>query len=323
MGDGTASTRPALDQARAREWLLGPQVVDRDGRVWSWHADTHPGYPYPEAGGLWLTWAAHALPADHPRTVAVARWLSHELAADRIGRDGIAYAFDLGVVLRGLVAWSTAGGRPPREVIATGATRLCAAITERRAGWGRDALPERWSTRFGAHQRKLLFALAAIERAEICTVGRARDVLLEPLAIRGAEPRYLHAHAYALEGLALALGTGLVDAHVGDDLDRELDSLATAQRSDGGIPPWWPVDGDERSPARSDVTAQAVRLWAIRDRRRWSSNIACGLDFLARMARGGGVRYEDGSDDRNVWCTLFALQAAQLAVGDGDVGQLL
>ncbi len=322
MGDGTASTPATLDRERCRAWLLGPQVVDGDGRVWSWHADAHPGYPYPEAGGLWLGWAAHALPVDHPRTLAVARWLSHEIAADRIGRDGLAYTFDLGVVLRGLLAWWQVGGRPPRDVLAGGATRLCTAIRCRRAIWGGEARADRWSTRFGTHQRKLLFALAAIERAELCVVGRARDVLLEDIEARCAQP-YLHAHAYALEGLALAAGTGLVGAQAAAALDHQLDLLAAAQRSDGGIPACRPLDAGEQPPARSDVTAQAVRLWAIRDRRRWRTSIASGLGFLARMARGDGVRYDDRCDDRNVWCTLFALQAAELAVGDGDVTQLL
>jgi hypothetical protein len=298
MGDG--GDRIALDVARLEAWLCGPQVVDADGRVWSWHAEGSSGYPYPEAGGLWLSWAARALPRDDPRARAVASWLAHELDADRIGRDGISHAFDLGVVLRGAIEWS----ETPSAAMRCGARRLCSAIAEHRAAWGNVEIPDRWSTRFGEHHLKLLFALAAIERADLCPVERARARLHDVLD----RTDYLHARLYALEGRALA----------GDDIDDALAELVAVQLPNGGLPAW----SSSRGPTRSDATAQAVRLWAWRDPMRFADPIRRALAFLARLA-GDGVRYDDACDHRNTWCTLFALQATRFAAGTASLADLL
>ncbi|HWB76042.1 MAG TPA: hypothetical protein VG755_13830 [Nannocystaceae bacterium] len=292
MGDGTASDRGD----RLRTWLRSPQVVDADGRVWSWHDDAQPGYPYPEAGGLWLSWAARTLAPDDRGAASVARWLAHELDADRVGRDGIAYAFDLGVVVRGCLAWAEARRVAPGPATIAGALKLCDAITAKRATWGATA-DERWSTRFGDHHLKLLFALAAIERAGVCAVDRARDVLRETCV--GVREPYLHARLYALEGRMLA----------GAPIDAELDALAQLQRPNGGLPAWSNGEG----PTRSDATAQAIRLWSCCDHARWSHAIRRGLAFLASLTTHEGVRYDDTSSHRNTWCTLFALQAMQPA----------
>lgn len=303
MGDGT--DRSAHDRLRA--WLRSPQVVDADGRVWSWHDDVHPGYPYPEAGGLWLSWAARTLTPDDRGAASVARWLAHELDADRIGRDGIAYAFDLGVVVRGCLEWAEARRVAPGPATIAGAQKLCDAITTKRATWGATA-EDRWSTRFGDHHLKLLFALAAIERAGVCAIDRARDVLLDSCA--DVRETYLHARLYALEGRLLAHAHGLRDAP-----DAELDAVAQLQRSNGGLPAWSTGEG----PTRSDATAQAIRLWTCRDRDRWGHAIRRGLAFLASLTTPEGIRYDDTSPHRNTWCTLFALQATQPAA----VGELL
>lgn len=302
MGDGT--DRGAHDRLRA--WLRSPQVVDAEGRVWSWHDDVHPGYPYPEAGGLWLSWAARTLAPDDRGAASVARWLAHELDGDRIGRDGIAYTFDLGVVVRGCLEWAEARRVAPSPATIAGAQRLCEAIAARRATWGMPPV-DRWSTRFGDHHMKLLFALAAIERAGICAVERAREVLRE--SCLGVHEPYLHARLYALEGRM----------HAGTNVDAELAELAELQRPDGGVPAWSSGEG----PARSDATAQAVRLWACCDRTRFASAIRRALAFLAQLTTPEGVRYDDACRDRNTWCTLFTLQATRFADGHAAFADLL
>jgi hypothetical protein len=61
---------------------------------------------------------------------------------------------------------------------------------------------------------------------------------------------------------------------------------------------------------RSDATAQAVRLWLLRDRRRYGEAISRALGFLAAcQSPDGGLRYSPGSDDLCSWSTMFALQA--------------
>lgn len=302
MGDGTA-----IDRSEGlRTWLRSPQVVDAEGRVWSWHDDAQPGYPYPEAGGLWLSWAARTLAPDDRGAQSVARWLAHELDHDRIGKGGIAYAFDLGVVVRGCLEWAEARRVAPSPATIAGAQRLCDAIVAMRATWGAVA-SERWSTRFGAHHLKLRFALAAIERAGICAVERARAVLHDT----GSDTRepYLHACLYALEGRL----------HAGESIDVELDELAQLQRRNGGLPAWSNGEG----PTRSDATAQALRLWASRDRERWAAAIRRGLAFLTSLTTVEGVRYDDSSAHRNTWCTLFALQAARFVEGAATLDDLL
>jgi hypothetical protein len=200
------------------------------------------------------------------------------------------------VVVRGCLEWAQARRVAPSPATIAGAQKLCEAIAARRATWGATPV-DRWSTRFGEHHLKLLFALAAIERAGVGAVERARNVLLDTLA--AAPSPYLHARLYALEGRVFA----------GESIDVELDVLTRLQRPNGGLPAWSSGDG----PTRSDATAQAIRLWRCCDHPRFASAIRRGLAFLAALTTLEGVRYDDASLHRNTWCTLFALQAMQPA----------
>lgn len=285
-----------LDRAALRAWLTSDEVVEPGGAVWSWRG-TPDGYRYAEAAGLWLSWIA-AVDPDHPRAAAVATALDRALGA-AIGRDGTGYTFDLGVVLGGVLRLSRARDTAASEACVLAASRLASAIVEHRATT-HVAVPERWSTRFGSHQRKLAVTLACIDRSAILDTHAAREALRRAPAL-DAEPVYVHAAAYALEG-AWALGD--VDA-----LARGAAWLAEIQQPSGGVP-----SHGGHGPVRADATAQAVRLWCAHDRRRWSSAIERGLDRLATLVDPrGGVRYGDDRDHRNVWCTLFAWQAAQFA----------
>ncbi len=313
------SAGPVLDAESLRRWLVGPEVVDVDGAVWSWRGEP-AGYRYAEAGGLWLSWITMVDP-QHARAPAVARWLERALVEGGVGRDGVGYTFDLGVVLTGLLRWRQATGAGLGYAVRRGAAELVAAITERRAVTG--AAHARWSTRFGPHQRKLAIALDRIDEAALLDTTAARAALClatgdEPLELvgQGAEPIYLHAAAYALEG-SWSLGAT-------ETVARGASWLAEIQRDDGGLSAWWHPRQGAHGPARADATAQAVRLWCGADPQRHAAAIDRGLGFLAGLHDPrGGVRYDDVTPHRNVWCALFSWQALQFASGNARAETLL
>ncbi len=302
-------------------WLGSVQVVRPDGRVWSWVNDEHPGYPYPEAAALWLSWAAWRTEAglESPGKSLVAA-VRHGLVADlvrdgAVGRDGTFYLFDTCVAVDALArtdamsgfeveSWKTAAVRGIERFLAAGA----AVLGDTRG------LRGRWSTRFGPH---LIKAAALLLRADRCIVGGAflglAETALSLLARAGdiGGPTYGHALAYAAEGAWLLRVLGRREVP-GACPDAAAEFFARVQRRDGSIPAW--IDGS--GPARADTTAQAVRLWAATDPARYRTSIAAGLSFLEGLrAPEGGIPYEPGSRDLNTWATVFTDQAVAWARG--------
>ncbi|MCA9704583.1 MAG: hypothetical protein KDK70_01900 [Myxococcales bacterium] len=335
--------RPALplrpDRAALLRWLRSDAVVRSDGRVWSWHNPAHPGYAYPEAGGLWLSLMARESqlePAVEPEELdRVAGWLAECERQGTVGRDGRGYLFDRGMVLAGRLAWAE---RHARDDDASLHDAMAALLEELEAG--RATTPtspdDRWSTCFGPHLLKLALPLAAWAEQDRRPDPRPalRSLLqrLRPSLDDGrvlgptpAAPTYLHAHCYAAEGL-WRLSTALPAPLAGEAAALAQQAaawLARVQRPDGGLPPWH--DGTRGwGPAPADVAAQAVRLWSGLDRQRHREAIARALAFLARLHRpGGGLRYHEHSDDQNTWATLFAVQALRFAHGPADVRHLV
>lgn len=314
MADGETHA-PALDRAAMRAWLLGDDVVDAHGRVFAWQH----GHAYPEAGGLWLSWAADE-PAAAARAPAVAAWLDHCIDTDAVGRDAVRYLFDLAVVLLGRMRFAHSRGASWSPSMQRGCAQLLDALARGVACWPEAGAP-RWSRAFASHLRKL----ALLSRWLPAPHGaRVRELLLRRIGATEAVPprpsahadaTYLHAFLYALEGQWALLGPGSCAA--------AATWLTAAQREDGGVCAWWSVEGGGRGPARADATAQAIRLWAAVDREAHAPAIARGLGFLARQLEGGAVRYDDTSAHRNVWCTLFAVQAQDFAHAGARVEALL
>lgn len=316
-----------IDVVALERWLVA--MVGADGSVASWRG---PGaFAYPEAGGLLLRWLADRGTAPACAD-AIAAWLSRCVLDDAIGRSGSRYAFDLGIVIAGLLAHARdrVGSSMAHDAISVGLERLSHAIENARAIDG-DA-PPRWSTRFGPHMRKLASCLDLAE-ARVGSPGTEclRDRLwgttgadaFDPRApTPGADATYLHACLYALEGTSLLAeprGDGLAIARVSE----AADWLATLQRSDGAMTAW-AAENRGFGPARADATAQAVRLWAWIDRDRHATSIARGCAWLARaVVPGAGVRYGDDVEHANTWATLFTLQALDFADGRGDPDELL
>lgn len=275
---------------RAIQWLTSSAVLRSTGAVMSWHNPRHPGFEYPEAAGLLL----RLLERDERERVA--SWLRPQLPF--VGKAGVAYTFDLGVVLSGLADTSMAATPEFAEAYAA----LMTAIRSRRATHP-EADTRRWSGRFGPHMLKLAIAIRRCESSP----ERSLRELADAVAGRfdGGPEIYVHAHCYAAEGL-LALDDPRAPAAVA--------WLAQRQRPDGALP-----SHGSGGPGRADATAQAVRLWCCADRRAYAEPIARGLEYLRGcVGPSGGMRYADDSDDENVWATLFAVQAFDFSVGPAD-----
>ncbi len=307
----SALLRP--DRAALLRWLVSPAVARPNGEVMSWVGAG--AFVYPEAGGFLLrllTLEGDARGCED----AIGDWLTRCVREDAIRRDGVRHTFDVGIIAHAMCARATLRTASMRECI-DAYTWMVADI---RLGRAHDGAPmSRWSSRFGPHLRKLAFTLQAFDIRPFEPYQRLWQETggddFDPRApTPGAAATYLHACAYALEG------TVLLASHFGDDhrVHEALEWFARLQRADGGMPAW--ADGERGfGPARADTTAQAVRLWAWLDAKRWEEPIARGLDWLARAtAPDGGVRYADDCDHQNTWATVFAIQALDFAEGRGS-----
>jgi hypothetical protein len=324
--------RPRRDALR--RWLESEAVVDGEGRVWSWHNPEHPGYAYPEAGGLWLAVLAREPEVDEARLDRVAAWLRECEREGGIGRDGREYSFDHGMVVAGRLAWAERRGlgvEGERGSIATMVEHLRNNRAMSPAG-----ASERWSERFGPHLLKLALPLARfVELGGDEEAARALERLyaaLRPASEDGRVPStgggstYLHACCYAAEGLWRLSEAPLprrLRSEARESAERIAGWLARVQRADGGLPPWH--DGTRGwGPAPADVAAQAVRLWSGLDREGYGEAIERALGFLATLVDpSGGVRYHEDSRDLNTWAALFTMQALDFADGEADVRRLV
>lgn len=325
----------AADRRRMLTWL-GEAATRGDGAVLSWVNPEHPGYAYPEAAGLLL-----ALLAQEPGAeAALARRIAARLAADvdergAVGRGGIAYLFDSGIALHGLLLfrssmlWDSSWGAA--KAIDGACERLFAgivgAIDRREPLRPAPSAPPRWSEAWGCHLLKLALPL----RAHVRVLGRGQalaDAALDRLTRElaelaeggrhvthaGAQTTYVHACCYAAEGL-LAVDPAIDPGARGRAAETAA-WLASIQGEDGRLPAWH--DGERgEGPFPADVVAQSVRIWCAVDRRRFAPAIDRGLARLGVLqAPSGGLRYTAGSADINTWATVFAAQALAWASGD-------
>ena len=316
-----------VDRDALFSWLGSPQVVTSDGAVLSWHNPDKPGFAYPEAAAIWLAWAAwrdqrgeEVQPLD--RCALVARRLSQELAEGHgVGKAGRVFLFDTCLAVDGLLLATAILGSPMpgRKSLARVADRLEAFIHAGEVVCTSPDAPPRWSERAGPFQ---LRAVAALRRAARVSRDPRWSDLAEALSARVAgREDYTHAWLYELEGRA----------RLGQDVGEALDELAALGARAGGLTAWRGGQG----ALRADVMAQAVRLWVDFGARsgggtptpalprrggggrpggQYEMDVQATLRGLSALqGASGAVRYEPGSPDRNVWCSLFADQAAAWA----------
>jgi len=298
-----------------RRWLLSDAVLGPGGSILSWSNPRNLGYPYAEAAGLFLSTlsTSPSIEGDGRRAVdRVADWLCRSIGRDGgVGRDGIVYLFDSAAALAGLLRYRSAGGRGASDKAIHRLRRfVCDQIAAGAGVRPRDAAGDgRWSTQFGSHLLKSLHGLHLYARA----FGEALpDDLVEAL-VNGSghqpSPVYVHPFCYEQEG-------HLVIAHYGlsslfEPIEGALEWLAALQQPDGALLAF--ANGMEGfGEARSDATAQAARLWLLRDRKRYGEAISRALAFLADcQTPQGGIRYAPARDDVCSWSTMFTLQAAE------------
>ena len=298
-----------------RRWLLSDAIGDDNGAIFSWSNSAHPGYPYPEAAGLFLsTLCTMSVVTDQHRIAAdrTAAWLSASLGPNGgVGRDAVEYLFDSAVALAGLLRYRRAGGRlggdgPIHRLQRFVCDRIAAGVAVQPSEAMGDG---RWSTQFGAHLVKCLHGLYLYARAFGEPVD---DEVVAALINRSGQqpsPIYVHPFCYEQEGHFIVARNGLPSLF--EPVDGTVDWLAALQRPDGAILAF--ANGiDGFGEARSDATAQAVRLWLLRDRRRYAEPIARALGFLAGcQTPDGGIRYTPDCHDTCSWSTMFTLQAVE------------
>ncbi len=303
-------------------WLSSEAVVTPDGGVFSWINADHPGYRYPEAAGLLVSFLARHEPERETLRARVVGGLLADISPESgCGRGPRQYVFDTAVVLSALIDHRRAGGWLPEDALLDRLFGFIAGcLAARRAFRGGPQTERSWSLSYGCHLLKVVGALSAYReerrdaRASTLIQGLVADLL--PLyaggrfRIHAHSPRtYLHANCYAVEGLLCLGSRGL--AEVGSELRQCAQWMAEIQHPLGGIPAWH--DGaSSYGECRADATAQAIRIWARVDRSRFEGQISRGLEYLAQLQQpGGGLLYDSRSGDVNTWVTIFAAEAVE------------
>ena len=307
-------------------WLYyGPARLP-SGAYLSWVSEEVPGFAYAEAAALAVRTACwlHGHKADDRLLDRIIPSL--EFLSDCVGDDDLiwhrdaGYLFDTVLVLRAFRAAHELGVPGKYEALQERMTSAALDLVARRvaAVCARD---DRWSTTFSPHLLKPLAALATgplagtVQTEEILIPAISR--LIDSQDEEGAFSRapngqaYLHAHAYALEGLTILPELPGVDA--APSLARGLDYLAAQQRRDGSFPRWSHGPAGESS---GDVAAQAARLFLTFPGDRYCAAASRSVDAFTRLiAPSGAVYYSDSVRHENVWCSVFALQAFHAAAG--------
>ena len=308
----------APDRSRLGTFLRSPAVVASSGEVTSWWNPAHPGFPYPEAAALWLSWAAwraargeSAPPDEQLRCVTL--WLEHALGTTgTIGKHGRRYLFDTCLAAHGLACVADRVPEARRAYVAAleGVVRFLRV--------DRPALPipvgsTRWSDRWLGQQIRGAALLLQAGRllgddVAVLMARRIRERADDP----EMSPAYTHAVLYGLEGDLLFRGLGEPAGKL--SASGTADRLRRLQRPDGSLPAW--TDGS--GPPRTDATAQSIRLWCAVDRRRFAAAITGACAFLAtQQYDDGGLDYGHGRGDRATWVAFFTDQA--MAWVDGAV----
>ncbi|HEY0382976.1 MAG TPA: hypothetical protein VGC72_12335 [Candidatus Elarobacter sp.] len=332
----------AVGSEEVRNWLLDapiqPEIGEHRGAVAGWLDESkRPAFVYGEATGYYLTCGDFIARHDgserlRRRLDAAAGWLHavwqtappptrHYLAsAEPDWRNDVVFTFDCAMMLRGLNGFDTESARRTRRAIeavlvsavATDGTLRCYVP---RAGNG-VVVPERWSTTTGPFQLKT--AAATLSAPDLSTALRASA---ETTALRWLDwyPRNepsgeLHALLYHVEGLLLwgAQRRDWTRWRLAAELFAEV---MARQREDGDLPG---TLGDDTSPSRSDVTAQALRIGSILAEGGFLTGDCVGrLPGLAEALQryidaSGGVHFRrrnGAATQVNVWCAVFAYQA--------------
>ncbi len=323
------SPAAVADSARVlalTRWLYHGPARLPSGAYLSWVSEEEGGFAYAEAAALSVSAACWLYRHSCDGALLDRIIPSLEYLSDCVGDDGLIWHRNTGYLFDTLLAVRAFQGAyelgVPGKYIALREPMTAAAlglIARRVSAVG--VRENRWSTTFSPH---LLKPLAALLSVPLPGSDDARETLvpalvqlMESQAEDGAYSRgpdgsvYLHAHAYALEGLTMLPDLTGIDPS--QHLARGLEFLAAQQRPDGSFPRWNPSPDSEAS---GDVAAQAARLFAAAPGSRYRAAAATALAALSRLvAPSGAIYYSDRKRHENVWCSVFALQAFHAAAG--------
>jgi hypothetical protein len=326
--------------AELRAWIESGASQSASGAFAAW-VDAATGglaHDYPEITGYALSFLA-GQPSLSEDVSAVgcraAAWLVDRVRRGNLAaRDdmdkGAVYLFDIGMIASGLMSF---GRRTQREELEEVGLQLVAFIdSELTEGDGlsaiaRGARPREsaWSTAGVAHLAKLAqcfllsgqFASSGCITRLVAAVKKLQQTDGRLLTHPDDPFTMLHPHLYAAEGLWV-WGHGR-----GDDDSLKcgrvaLDWAFAQQLESGGFPRAVAHDRQSHVIEQSDVTAQAVRLALLLDRRTPAVDhaIARLVQLTRRSERHLSLAYQPTSPrvHLNTWTTIFAAQALTLAV---------
>lgn len=345
--------RPIRLAAGMRSWISSGACQGPDGAFHAWR-DGLTGslaFAYPEITGYALTYLAgrRNLSGREERAGREAgAWLERRLAArDLSARDGwdngTVYNFDLAMIAAGL---ATFGDRSGSDALNARGLALASDLWSQLEAGELPALDRNdsdgsgrsgWSVDGRSHMLKAVqcFLLASehgmtggeVAAAEMVAASKNRQHSDGRFQTQQADDlTMLHPHLYTVEGLWM-WGSARGD---GDALARARSGVAWAwaqQLPTGGFPRSVPrvpsAGGPDASVEQCDVTAQVVRAALLLDL------APPGID--AAIGRIGQVAIRDGklgwampyqptspSPHLNVWATMFAAQAMDLAAAPAD-----
>jgi hypothetical protein len=298
-------------------WLLNGPVRLPSGPWLSWISEDHSGYPYAEASAIalraanwWHTVTGQELLGAH--RIPAVQFLEQSVGSDGlVHRDGIGFLFDSLLVLTALDG-TCSGGQRNSVVADQMESAISRNLESRSAVTGAPC--NRWSHRFGPHLLKALGMSAHTPRWKNIIQASIGPIIAELTAIQGPEGQlvhpdddgvYLHAHCYALEGLAIFDRMGIPDCR--KPFLAGLSYLRRQQRPDGGFPQW---THNVEGPYATDITAQAGRLMLVPEAATDEQALTHIDKALGKCLGNGGIRYLSNSLHENTWCTAFVLQYA-------------
>ncbi|MFD3590374.1 hypothetical protein [Streptomyces sp. NPDC058683] len=369
-------TEAAVGAVELADWLLDRPYVahgrEAGAVLGATTGGAAPAYVYPEIAGYYLTWLAFLRTVEPDRTAratvrieAVTGWLARELAGPggprtrsyldpaeeppEEWRNDALFAFDLGMVLRGLIASVSATGMggtttaqhaaaepPVAESSTARAAELLDRLRDQDGSWlscrplpGATAPPERWSTRPGPHLLKVAGGVLALTRpqdAPRLTEAARATLRRHAAALADRLPAMSHPALYALEGLLQAEAAGHTEYRA--ELERCYTRLSSHLAH--GVLHEYAERPDSR--IRSDVLAQLLRVGSVlASQGRLDADAVGELPYVAkalteRIDPAGALPFDSADDSDgaarsgaagrgaraglgNTWCAMFAHQA--------------
>lgn len=347
MIQSTRRSQPADLQSTIRAirgWLASDMPRSPSGAYYSWLDSTTgaPGFEYPEITGYALTHLAGqaaASDAEVDAGKAAGAWLLarlHEgdLSAHEDYDSGAAYNFDLAMISTGLMAFGSGHDEPS---FVDAGLRLAIEIRDQVANQGRlesivagsDVTTSRsaWSTEGFAHLLKADQCLLwAHKLGETGCDSAARTLVAQCVKSQQPDGRFvthpsdsetmLHPHLYAVEGLFM-LGSALNDQQALHRARLGAEWVWPYQLPSGGFPRYVSNPDQVSGPEQFDLTGQALRAALFTGI--MPSQVESVVDRLCEGAVPVGpylampYQPDSRSTHANVWASLFAVQALQLA----------